>query len=398
MGAFRARSIFAELIPAELSGYVRQAVPPSELNHPPQPFDPNGTFDPSGPSSYYYGPPGQSDPVQPVDHYSADWNPDGFLSFAHEVPDSAPPAHTAPNAAFTMTLAEQFQPFSNPNGYEYLQGYDSTGQVLVSDLELVHGTPPPSVGVSSGPTNGIPPPHRLPNDVEPAGPNHAAMPPFGAIGPLHTPAPAPPQGVFPSGPTAPPPSKHAPYFHTPLLHSTPTPTPAPVAQDQTIAQQKANAAKYFKAPRQTSIARSTPSASSPPSTPDSHVGPPLSSTVDPKSPNPYGRPLPNPGMWYGAQNAGAVRNKSMLMTSHIDPIDGITESLGEFLFNPTGEGSSGAGSPACGTPGGTDEGVKKKRKGTITSVLEGGGSAKTKSKGLIRIESDGLTDSARELL
>lgn len=103
-------------------------------------------------------------------------------------------------------------------------------------------------------------------------------------------------------------------------------------------------------------------------------------------------------MWYGAQNANAIANKHMLTTSHIDPIDGITESLGEFLFNPTGEGSSGAGSSAGGTPGGPDEGLKKKRKGTITSISEVGGSAKTKSKGLIRIESDGLTDSARELL
>jgi len=393
-------SVIAKLTLAELSDYVRQAVPPSELNHPPQPFNPNGTFDPSGPSAYYYGPPGQTDPVQPMDPYPTDWNPDGFLSFPNEFPDSTPATtHAGPNTAFTMTLAEQFQPFSNPDGYDYLQGYDSTGQVLVSDLELVHGTPPPPALGSSGPTtNGAPPPHHQPNGVGASGPERAAMPPPSVTGPFTTPAQVHAQSTFPSGPTVPLPNKNAPYVYTPLLHSTPTPASAPVAQDQTNAQQKANAAKYFRASRQTSIARSTPSVSSPPSTPDSHVGPPLSSTVDPKSPNPYGRPLPNPGMWYGAQNAGAVQNKTMFTTSHIDPIDGITESLGEFLFNPIGEGSSGAGSSACGTPGGPDEGVKKKRKGTTTNVLEGGGSAKTKSKGLIRIESDGLTDSARELL
>jgi len=124
------------LKPAELSEFVRQAIPPSELNHPPQHFNPAGTFDPSGAPGYYQAPAVHQDPAQPIDPYPTEWNPDGFLSFPNEFPETSPaqPTHTGPNTAFTMTLADQFQPFSNPEGYNYLQGYDANGQVLVSDV------------------------------------------------------------------------------------------------------------------------------------------------------------------------------------------------------------------------------------------------------------------------
>ena len=385
------------LKPAELSEFVRQAIPPSELNHPPQHFNPAGTFDPSGAPGYYQAPAVHQDPAQPIDPYPTEWNPDGFLSFPNEFPETSPaqPTHTGPNTAFTMTLADQFQPFSNPEGYNYLQGYDANGQVLVSDVAVLHHTPPPAAG-PSGPVTAVPAPNGTSNFGGERGPDHSAIPPPGPAG-VFTPAPAQSSNAFTAASTMPN-TNQQPYFYTPILHTTPTPASAPVAQDQTNAQQKANAAKYFKPPRQTSLPRSTPPATTASPTPDTHLSPPLSSTVDPKSPNPYGRPLPNPGMWYGAQNASVLANKQMLTTSHIDAIDGITESLGEFLFNPIGEGSSGAGSSAGGTPGGPDEGVKKKRRGTIPGVSEGAGAAKAKSKGLIRVESDGLTDSARELL
>jgi hypothetical protein len=143
-------------------------------------------------------------------------------------------------------------------------------------------------------------------------------------------------------------------------------------------------ARLYRTPRQSSVTKSSPSD---PSTPDSLTGPPLNSTVDPNTPNTSGRPLPSPAMMYGMQT---VTSAQQLHISQIDPIDGITESLGEFLFNPKGNPGDGADSGGQGLCGPADE-TKKKRRGT-------GDTVRPRSKSVIKIESDGLTDSMRESL
>jgi len=106
------------------------------------------------------------------------------------------------------------------------------------------------------------------------------------------------------------------------------------------------------------------------------MSPPLGSTVSPRERSNYSQPLPS----------ACLINPSVAQVSHIDPIDGITESLGEFLISPsnTAQKQSETTEFSTNSVAGT-----KKRKGAST-----GGRAKD----LIKVESDGMTDSARDLL
>ena len=104
--------------------------------------------------------------------------------------------------------------------------------------------------------------------------------------------------------------------------------------------------------------------------------PVLSSTVDRSNPYITNQPLAYPA---------ATHTEKIRHTAHIDPIDGLTERLGEFLFSPTEESAR------------TEDGWAKKRRGTKGSIsrLEVDGEG-----WLVRntLESDGLTDDTRNLL
>jgi hypothetical protein len=86
--------------------------------------------------------------------------------------------------------------------------------------------------------------------------------------------------------------------------------------------------------------------------------------------------------------ASAIFSDTITHTAHIDPIDGLTERLGEFLFNPT-EGAAKA-----------EDGWAKKRKGIKGKVQADAMADDGQSWWIVRnnLESDGLTDSTRNLL
>jgi hypothetical protein len=113
-----------------------------------------------------------------------------------------------------------------------------------------------------------------------------------------------------------------------------------------------------------------------PTPPDPSAPAPPSSLTDPRSPSPYVTVPPMPAAMY----------TSIRETSHMQPIDGLTERLGELLFSPH-EDSIEA----------TVGSVKKRRSMGFKS-----GSASKSAPGMALyrpvMETDGLTESARELL
>ena len=120
------------------------------------------------------------------------------------------------------------------------------------------------------------------------------------------------------------------------------------------------------------------------------MSPPLATTVDPETSKAYGRPLPTPGHMNGPLLGSQYDH--IAHVSHIDPIDGITESLGEFLFSPTESKK-----PLQDTP----EFAPRKRRGiesSTSSTVGGVGGGRSRPQSLIKVESDGLTDSVRDLL
>ncbi|KAK1921689.1 hypothetical protein DB88DRAFT_443137, partial [Papiliotrema laurentii] len=142
-------------------------------------------------------------------------------------------------------------------------------------------------------------------------------------------------------------------------------------------------------PRQASISRSSPSSSS--STPDAMIGLPLNATVDSKSPNPYGRPLPHHGLLNGSTNLNGdqgVNGPDAASNVTVDPVDSISQTLGEFLFTPK---TVIEGIP----PSPTAQSMASKKQRTRTDT---GGSDIPLNKTLIPMESDGLTDAVRESL
>lgn len=72
--------------------------------------------------------------------------------------------------------------------------------------------------------------------------------------------------------------------------------------------------------------------------------------------------------------------------SHIDPIDGLTERLGEFLFSPT-EGVKKT----------SQEGSKKKMRGLMGSKIT---LDRTERESALvpKVEPDGLTEDSRSIL
>lgn len=113
-----------------------------------------------------------------------------------------------------------------------------------------------------------------------------------------------------------------------------------------------------------------------PTPPDPSAPAPPSSLTDPRSPSPYVTVPPMPAAMY----------TSIRETSHMQPIDGLTERLGELLFSPH-EDSIEA----------TVGSVKKRRSMGFKS---GSASKSVPGMALYRpvMETDGLTESARELL
>lgn len=119
------------------------------------------------------------------------------------------------------------------------------------------------------------------------------------------------------------------------------------------------------------------------STPDTFASQPtLSSTADPSMLNDPNLVLPSPA---------AMLSDKIAHTTHIDPIDGLTEALGEFLFSPT----EGAARDVA------RDSFAKKRKGAAKGRAPSGRIADDGyGSSVVRTmaESDGLTDASRELL
>lgn len=120
------------------------------------------------------------------------------------------------------------------------------------------------------------------------------------------------------------------------------------------------------------------------STPDPNEAPPPSMMVDPNSPYTYAFPPPQHNVLY---TVGENRPKLS-----IDPMDGLTARLGEFLFAP----SDPPPMPKMGTQR-PEEGSAKRRKPSMSSERRDAG---VPSMALTQqqAESDGLTGSARDQL
>lgn len=116
-------------------------------------------------------------------------------------------------------------------------------------------------------------------------------------------------------------------------------------------------------------------------TPDINEAPPPNMMVDPSEPYMYDVPPPKHSALFTAFD--------QIPRAAIDPIDGLTERLGEFLFAPVTPPASGSDS------GGKKESAPKRRKQSV-----GGEKREIPGMSLIqpRAETDGLTDAAREHL
>ena len=269
------------------------------------------------------------------------------------------------NAPFNMTISDGFSPYGGSN--------QSVAAVAYGVPVSTHSVLDPNGDSDRAQYNAGPSTNPIPEAYHPA--DH----------PTHL------QHRFDNTHTPPYPSVHS----TPIMNRMPGPAygpPQPPAKpsqpspaELTNAQQKASAAQFFKSARQGSVPRSSSSVTSTPES--SHIGPPLHQTVKPGTAAQYGGPLPKPGMMNGLPVPSV-----MTTASTIDPVDGLTERLGEFLFNPVAVEASGSGAK---TSQRTDEGTKKKRRG----LSERSSPMKSSNGGdLIRVESDGLTDSVRETL
>lgn len=268
-----------------------------------------------------------------------------------------------------MTLQEGFSPFSGQ--MDYLARFRE--QHAQSTLSIFDTSAPSTIQVTA-------------DRADPAATNNY-QPNHGAFD-SHVPsavATTIPVHPYPT----PQPSIHRTSINYQITPNTPAGTPDDPALEQTNAQQKAAAAKFFDKPRQASISRSSPSSSS--STPDAMIGLPLNATVDSKSPNPYGRPLPHHGLLNGSTNLNGdqgVNGPDAASNVTVDPVDSISQTLGEFLFTPK---TVIEGIP----PSPTAQSMASKKQRTRTDT---GGSDIPLNKTLIPMESDGLTDAVRESL
>lgn len=114
------------------------------------------------------------------------------------------------------------------------------------------------------------------------------------------------------------------------------------------------------------------------STPDPTAPPPPSSVHDPRSPTPYLSPHPNASSMYN----------TLPTTNQIDPIEGLTERLGEFLFSPASASPTKQG----------ESSVAKKKSKVQTSNGQIRPSTSRSSLWQPARESDGLTEAARNSL
>lgn len=286
-----------------------------------------------------------------------------FNQSPHPQPIPSTDTQQATEPPFNMSLAQNFFPFGENTQVDYYTQFDEVRRQIKSQVQSAANTPP-----------------RTGTQLEGTAPLQQSF--DNASFPAHTSRPPPlyEEGLFDftsgllsqTAETTPRSTHHQFTHNTPTDRSgTPTSSSDPHSRIRQI-------------PRQGSTPKSTASNIS---SPDSAiVGPPLNSTVDPNSPNPFGRPLPSHAMMYGQQSITAAQK---IHVSHIDPVEGITESLGEFLFTPD-QGQKEQVNSSTG-PNSAGEISKRRRAGT-------GDTVRPRSKSLIKVESDGMTDAAREVL
>lgn len=298
------------------------------------------------------------EPGWPIYHgQTPAYDTDSYLTFSdhgsHSHSNASQTLHAAP---FNMTLSDGYSPFGASSQTGHSSVIEHGAPVIIHSVLDPNGDQRRSTQFGVEPQQSIPQAGyltQMPLDIGVS----AGLP-------------------YPSTGTAP----HVSQVPAPTFTSPPPPSTNASTTEMTNAQQKASAAQFFRAARQSSQPHTLSAAS----TPESHVGPPLHQTVDPAVTAQYERPLPKPGMMYGIPRA------RVMVTNKIDPVDGLTERLGEFLFNPLSEGSP----PGTGASQRDDDGAKKKRRG----VNENTSPTKAVNNGLMRVESDGLTESARTTL
>lgn len=325
---------------------------------------------PPGPSADVSGPTASIGDFDPNNYISEQYLDFSQASYPNLTP--LPPVPDADQPNFNMNLADPFFPFGKAPQIDYYTQFDEVRQQIKSQAQSAMNTPP------NGATGTLP---STSMTNQPQVDETSSFPAY-----TSRPAPLYEEGLFDfsaglngqgsSTFTSTPRAVYSQFAHFNTPTSDQSGTPSNPADPKL---------RSYRNPRETSLPKSSPSSAS---TPDSAIiGPPLNSTVDPKTPNQFGRPLPSHAMLYGQQSITSARQ---IHVSHIDPIDGITESLGEFLFSPANQGQEGQASEGATLCAGDDP-AKRKRRGT-------GDTVRPRSKSLIKVESDGMTDSAREVL